>query len=224
MKVATRQEPPMIDIISPDKRSRYAGPLMQMHRDRKIVFVDGLGWQLSAPGSWLEVDAYDNDHAVYLMARDEESGDHMGSLRLLPTTGPNLLEGVFPSLCPDGPPRAGNIWEISRLVTAPHEGTPGTRVLKVHRLLALALIEFGLLNGIDHYVLVAESQRVPALLSIGWRVTPLSLPTAYDGGPLIEALQIDVDAEIAVRLRERMGVAGSVFVGGTESNPDRRAA
>jgi N-acyl-L-homoserine lactone synthetase len=212
----------MIDIISPDKRWRYAGPLMQMHRDRKIVFVDGLGWRLSAPGSWLEVDEYDNDHAVYLMARDEESGDHLGSLRLLPTTGPNLLEGVFASLCPDGVPRAENVWEISRLVTAPHEGTPGTRVLKVHRLLALALIEFGLLNGIEHYVLVAESQRVPALLSIGWRVKPLSLPTAYEGGPLLEVLQIDVDETTGNRLRDRLGIASSVFVGADDG--DRKAA
>jgi N-acyl-L-homoserine lactone synthetase len=214
----------MIDMISPDRRWRYAGPLMQMHRDRKIVFVDGLGWQLSAPGSWLEVDAYDNDHAVYLMARDETSGDHIGSLRLLPTTGPNLLEGVFGSLCPGGAPRAGDVWEISRLVTAPHEGTPGTRVLKVHRLLALALIEFGLLNGIRHYVLVAESQRVPALLSIGWRVKPLSLPTPYGGGPLIEALQIDVDAAVGARLRDRLGIASSVFVGMEDAVSDRRAA
>jgi N-acyl-L-homoserine lactone synthetase len=224
MKGATRQEPPMIDMISPDRRSRYAGPLMQMHRDRKIVFVDGLGWQLSAPGSWLEVDAYDNDHAVYLMARDEESGDHMGSVRLLPTTGPNLLAGVFGSLCPDGAPHADNIWEISRLVTAPHEGTPGTRVLKVHRLLALALIEFALLNGIDHYVLVAESQRVPALLSIGWRVTPLSLPTPCEGGQLIEALRIDVDPGIANRLRERLGISSSVFAGMDDARADRKAA
>ena len=26
----------MIDMISPDRRSRYAGPLMQMHRDRGV--------------------------------------------------------------------------------------------------------------------------------------------------------------------------------------------
>ena len=194
---------------------------MQMHRDRKLVFVDGLGWRLSAPGSWLEVDEYDNDHAVYLMARDEESGDHLGSLRLLPTTGPNLLAGVFAHLCPDGAPQAENIWEISRLVTSPTEGQAGTRLLRVHRLLALALVEFALLNGIDRYVLLAESQRVPALLSIGWRVTPLSLPTPYEG-QLLEVLQIEGDGATGVRLRERLGIAASVFVGaGVE---ERRAA
>jgi N-acyl-L-homoserine lactone synthetase len=210
----------MIDMISPDKRWRYAGPLMQMHRDRKLVFVDGLGWQLGNAGSWLEIDAYDNDHAVYLMARDQQSGDHLGSLRLLPTTGPNLLAGVFADLCLDGVPEAANVWEISRLVTSPNEGRAGTRVLRVHRLLALALVEFGLLNGIDHYVLVAESQRVPALLSIGWRVMPLSLPTPYEG-QMLEVLRIDVDAATGSRLRERLGIAKSVFVG---ADDDQREA
>ena len=201
----------MIDMIAPENRWRFAAPLMQMHRDRKLVFVDGLGWRLSAPGSWLEVDAYDNDHAVYLMARDEESGDHQGSVRLLPTTGPHLLEGVFADLCPDGVPRAADTWEISRLVTSP-AGQPGMRLMRVHRLLALALIEFALLNDIRHYVLVAESQRVPALLSIGWKVRPLSLPTPYDD-QLLEVLRIDVAEEIGDRLRERLGIESSVFAG-----------
>lgn len=210
----------MIDMISPDKRWRYAAPLMQMHRDRKLVFVDGLGWRLSAPGSWLEIDAYDNEQAVYLMARDEESGDHLGSVRLLPTTGPHLLEGVFAGLCPGGAPSAGDVWEISRLVTSPSSGQPGTRVLRVHRLLALALIEFALLNGIHRYVLVAESQRVPALLSIGWRVRPLSLPTPYED-QLLEVLEIHVTAADGERLRERLGIEESVFVGDVEG---RKAA
>ena len=211
----------MIDLISPDKRWRYAAPLMQMHRDRKLVFVDSLGWQLRAPGSWLEVDEYDNDHAVYLMARDGKSGDHRGSVRLLPTTRPHMLEELFGALCPQGSPRRDDVWEISRLVTSP-SGLPGTRVLGVHRLLALALVEFGLLNGIRHYVLVAESQRVPALLSIGWRVRPLSLPTEYDG-QLLEVLQVDVDAQVGERLRERLGIVDTVFTG-TGDDDVRRAA
>jgi N-acyl-L-homoserine lactone synthetase len=216
----------MIDMISPDKRWRFAAPLMQMHRDRKLVFVDGLGWRLSAPGSWLEVDEYDNDQAVYLMARDEENGDHLGSVRLLPTTGPHLLEGVFGSLCPDGCPRSDDVWEISRLVTSPLTGQPGTRLLRVHRMLSLALVEFALMHGIRHYVLVAESQRVPALLSIGWKVQPLSLPTRYED-QMLEVLRIDVTEEVGVRLRERLGIEHSIFAPGHDpaiNHGERRAA
>ncbi len=199
----------MIDTIYPEDRHAYSTPLIQMYHDRKRVFIDQLGWQLKNPGSWLELDDYDNEAAVYLMARDVEDGSHRGSVRLLPTTGAHMMEGVFSDLCPDGAIRSPNVWEISRLVATTH-GRAGARLVRVHRLLALALVEFALLNGIDDYVLVAESARVPALLSVGWRVTPLSLPTEY-AGETIEALRIHIDAETLPRMRARLGYEGPVL-------------
>ena len=192
----------MIDMILPDDRHAYATPLIQMYHDRKRVFVDHLGWRLKSPGSWLELDDYDNDAAVYLMARDGDDGSHIGSVRLLPTTGPHMMDGVFPELCAEGNLRGDNVWEISRLV-ATVQGRAGTRLLRVHRMLALGLVEFAQLNNIDSYVLVAESQRVPALLSVGWMVTPLCLPTLHEG-EMIEALQIHIQADSLERMRARL--------------------
>jgi len=212
----------MIDLILPGERTSYAGPLMQMYHDRKRVFVDELGWQLQSPGSWLELDDYDNEAAVYLMARDGETGDRRGSVRLLPTTGPHLMSGVFPDLCVDGLIRSPSCWEISRLV-ASVDGKTGTRLLRVHRLLALALVEFALLNDIDRYVLVAESQRVPALLSMGWQVTPLSLPTPCDG-QMIEALCIHVGPDTLDAMRARLGRDADVLTGAFAGAPTARAA
>ncbi len=169
----------MIDQIFPEQRHAFAMPLLQMYHDRKRVFVDGLGWRLKNPGSWLEVDDFDNEHAVYLMAREAESGAHMGSVRLLPTTKPHMMDSLFEALCPEGVIRESGTWEISRLVASTN-GRAGTRLLRVHRLLALGLVEFAELNDIQRYVLVAETPRVPALLSVGWKVTPLSLPAEYD--------------------------------------------
>lgn len=200
----------MIDQIFPDERQFFASPLLQMYHDRKRVFVDELGWQLRTPGSWLELDDYDNDKAVYLLARDAETGDHRGSVRLLPTTAPHMMAGVFPDLCAEGVIRDAACWEISRLVASTH-GQAGTRLVRVHRMLALALVEFALLNKIDSYVLVAESQRVPALLSVGWQVTPLSLPTEHEG-QMIEALQIRIDDETLPRMRNRLGYDANVLV------------
>ena len=199
----------MIDTIYPDDRHSFATPLIQMYHDRKRVFIDHLGWRLKTPGSWLELDDYDNDVAVYLMARDGEDGSHIGSVRLLQTTGPHMMEGVFPELCAEGVLRGPNVWEISRLV-ATVQGRAGTRLLRVHRMLALALVEFALLNQIDSYVLVAESQRVPALLSVGWHVTPLSLPTEHEG-EMIEALKIQIEPDSLVRMRMRLGYDSAVL-------------
>jgi len=193
----------MIDLIFPEDRGQFASPLLQMYHDRKRVFIDELGWRLKSPGSWLELDDYDNEAAVYLLARDPETGDHLGSVRLLPTTSSHMMEGVFPDLCMEGPIRSESTWEISRLV-ASINGKAGTRLLRVHRMLALSIVEFALLNNIDSYVLVAESPRVPALLSVGWSVTPLSLPTEHDG-EMIEALKIEIDEQTLPRMRKRLG-------------------
>jgi N-acyl-L-homoserine lactone synthetase len=192
----------MIDLVLPEARYRFAAALMEMHSDRKQVFVDRLNWSLPARGSWLEVDQFDNDFAVYLLALD--GGRHQGSVRLLPSTCPTMLASLFPGLCPDGVPEGEEVWEISRLVTSPRDAS-GASVLKLHRLLALALIEFALLNGIRRYNLVAEARRVPALLAIGWTVAPLGLPT-WCAGEELQALQVRIDDETLERVRARVRV------------------
>jgi N-acyl-L-homoserine lactone synthetase len=194
-------------MVLPEARFLYAGALMEMHHDRKQVFVDRLGWTLPSPGSWLEVDQFDNDYAVYLLAREE--GRHQGSVRLLPSTRPNMLESLFSHLCPGGVPGGEDVWEISRLVTSPREAS-GLSVLKVHRLLALALVEFALLNRISGFNIVAEAKRVPTLLAMGWAVHPLGLPTLSHGEEL-QALQVRIEEDTLERVRARVRIWQSVL-------------
>ncbi len=52
----------MIDLVLPEARIVFAASLMQMHQDRKRVFVDRLGWDLPARGSWIEVDEFHNEY------------------------------------------------------------------------------------------------------------------------------------------------------------------
>lgn len=199
----------MIDLVLPEARLGFAGALMQMHHDRKRVFVDQLGWRLPVRGSWLEVDEFDNEFAVYLLARSAEDGSHQASLRLLPTTRPHMLADLFSALCEGPPPVGDGCWEISRLVTRPAVAV-GTALLRVHRLLALALLEFAACNEVTAYSLVIEANRVPALLAIGWPVIPLGLPMSIDGQEL-QALQINVRPDTLTRLRARLRVDAPVL-------------
>jgi acyl-homoserine lactone synthase len=198
----------MIDLVLPESRFDYAGALMEMHHDRKQVFVDRFGWRLPAKGSWLEVDQFDDDFAVYLLARSAE-GRHQGSVRLLPSSRPHMMDTLFSCLCPDGVPSGDDIWEISRLVTNPTDAS-GTSVLKVHRLLALALVEFAAANRINAYSLVAEASKVPALLSVGWGVMPIGLPTMVEGAEL-QALRIDLQPHTLEWMRQRLRIDHSVL-------------
>ncbi|HEV2747193.1 MAG TPA: acyl-homoserine-lactone synthase [Allosphingosinicella sp.] len=191
----------MIDVVDPESRWRFSQPLMEMYHHRKRVFVDQLGWDLPSAGSWLEVDEFDHDSAVYLLARNEADGAHLGSVRLLPTTGPHMLTSIFSELCPVGAPQGPDCWEISRLVTNP--GTVrGATCVRVHRMLARGLVEFARLNGIRRFTLVAEVSRVPALLAIGWAVSPISLAAVVDGETL-QALQIEIEHDTVEKLARR---------------------
>jgi N-acyl-L-homoserine lactone synthetase len=178
-----------IRMIHPSERWEHSVSLMQMHHDRKRVFVDRLGWRLPTGAGWLEVDEFDHDFAVYLMAVDDNDR-HLGSVRLLPTTRRHMLQAIFPDLCPGGAPCGEDVWEISRFLATPGR-CGGTAILRIYRLLAAALMEFAELNGASRFTLVAETKRMPALLSIGWTVHPLSLPTLVEG-EWIEAAEIVV--------------------------------
>ena len=194
-----------LKIVHPAERWQYSRTMMEMHHHRKQIFVDRLGWDLPSRGSWLEVDEFDNEHAVYIMTVGQD-GSHLGSVRLLPTTRPHMLSTLFADLCPAGAPTGKKVWEISRLVATP-DGADGRNVLRVHRLLALGILEFGLANGIERFTFVAESGRMPALLSIGWQALPLSLPALY-AGSLIEAAEIIVDESCLDHVRRRAGRDG----------------
>jgi N-acyl-L-homoserine lactone synthetase len=208
-----------VELVLPEQRLDFAAPLMQMHQDRKRVFVDTLGWKLASACSWLEVDDFDDHRAVYLLVRSATTGDHEGSVRLLPTDGPHMLPSLFSDLCAGPVPRGEDIWEISRLVSRPAD-IAGTSVVKVHRLLSLALVEFALLNSITRYTLVTEAQRVPALLSVGWSVTPLGLPTSWMEQEL-QALQISISAATLPMMRKRLRIGHPIF---QAPAPDRQAA
>ena len=190
-----------LKIIEPHQRWQFSRAMMEMHHHRKQIFVDRLGWDLPSKGSWLEIDEFDNDDAVYIMAVSADGSSHLGSVRLLPTTKPHMLDTIFTGLCSGAAPTGKTVWEISRLLATP-EGADGRNILRVHRLLAMGIVEFGRHHGVERFTLVAESHRMPALLSIGWRVLPLSLPVQM-GGSLVEAAEIVLEERTFDLVRRR---------------------
>jgi acyl homoserine lactone synthase len=88
--------------------------LEQMGHYRREVFINRLGWELNTING-MELDEFDGPDAVYVCSHDDE-GNVNGVARLLPTTGPYLMEKVFPQLWGGGKhvPRDPQIWELSR--------------------------------------------------------------------------------------------------------------
>src|SRR3982074_1270924 len=104
---------PMIRIVTKDNAERNVSNLYEMHRIRKAVFKDRLGWAVTVTRA-LEGGEYQAPGASYVLSMDRY-GNLNGCVRLLPTTGPNMLRVIFPSFVTKGAvPRGKRVWEASR--------------------------------------------------------------------------------------------------------------
>jgi len=198
-----------VRLIDSSARLRFSSELVQMHHDRKRVFVDQLGWKLCAPGSWLEIDQFDTEYTVYLVVCAPDDGRHLASVRLNPTTRPHMLNTIFASLCDGGPLTGPAIWESSRFTIAPLNQR-GAEVMRLSRYLALAHVEFALLNGVTSYTMIGEVHRVATVVSMGWKVRPLCLPKECERSR-IQALEVSIDADTLATMRRRFGIDHDVL-------------
>jgi N-acyl-L-homoserine lactone synthetase len=163
----------------------------QMFQERKRVFIDLLGWDLPALAGRYEVDQFDIPATRYIICASAQ-GEHLGSLRLLPCNGPNLLGSVFPYLCESDAPSAPDMWEISRLCLSRNIKACERRFVRDQ--LATAVTLYALEEGIRAYCCVADMPWYSQLASFGWRCEPLGLPQPLDKG-MIGALKILIDAD-----------------------------
>jgi acyl-homoserine lactone synthase len=189
----------MVDVITANNRHKFASLIDQMHRDRKAVFVDRLKWDVPVVDGIYEIDQFDIDDAIYLVATDPKHQHHLGSVRLLPSKGPHLLGDVFPHLCDQAVPVGDDVWEITRMCTHPSKELDA---LAIRRLLVVALCEFGLLYGIRTYTVVTHMQMVSALIAVGWECEPLGEPQLV-AGDMVGALAIKISPATLQFLRSR---------------------
>ncbi|MFH0301069.1 acyl-homoserine-lactone synthase [Bradyrhizobium sp. 31Argb] len=149
---------------------------MGMHRLRGRVFKDRLDWDVSV-SSGLEIDQYDTFRPTYLLAL--EQNDVVGCVRLLPTTGPNMLADTFPVLLDGNPaPKATRIWESSRFCvdTKSVAATAESGLRKATFLLFAAMIEWGQQHNLRAIATVTDLRMERILRRAGWHLDRLGTP------------------------------------------------
>jgi acyl homoserine lactone synthase len=106
---------------------------------RRDVFINQLGWELNTVNG-MELDEFDGPDAVYVCSHDGE-GNVNGVARLLPTTGPYLMEKVFPQLWAGNKlPHDPQIWELSRFAMVDTAKTAGVLPHQASALAASTLL------------------------------------------------------------------------------------
>jgi acyl homoserine lactone synthase len=155
----------MLEIVQAGQAGKTS-LLFDMHRLRKRVFKDRMGWDVQITQGGLEVDQFDSPEAVYLLSLNG-AGRVIGNWRLLPTTGPTMIRDVWPQFLDSLPmPVSATVWEASRFAVDSPEGQSQEGLAEVNQAtqeLFCGLTEVCLLTGIRE-VYTLYDMRIARLL------------------------------------------------------------
>jgi N-acyl-L-homoserine lactone synthetase len=194
----------MLFLVNAENRHSFEHDLLEMHRQRRRVFVDGLGWPLPLAGT-VETDQYDAEDVIYLLVKDNPHARLRASVRLLRTDRPHPLLDLFPDLCEGPVPCGSNVWEVSRFCTDPGLAGRRDRLALLWQIIC-ACLETALRFGIERLTFIANRALRPLALNCGWDAAPLG-PTRADRHDEVTAIAVDVTHAGLRRVRDRFGVA-----------------
>ena len=187
-----------------------------MFRNRAETFSERLGWEVVVKNGH-ERDDFDDANPLYLVSVDPETERYWGSLRLLPTTGPNMLRDVFPQLLGEGQTiESATVWESSRICAIAVDGQPERTQKGVNLALGELLAgigEVGLIAGLTQIVSVFDARIFRVLKAAGCNPEIVGRPQRI-GGIMCYAGMFDISEKLLIALREFLGIEGSVLAPG----------
>lgn len=202
----------MIVIVNGSERDQHRILVNEMYKQRARVFKDRLGWDVVVRDG-LEMDEFDEINPLYLISVDDVTGRLRGSLRLLPTTGPNMLRDVFSELLPDGLViESATVWEGSRFAMDPDLAVPqpGRPISHVTGELLAGIVELGLKVGLTEIASVIDARMVRILRLAGYPAELIS-PARRIGVCITYAGLSEISEAALASIRKTCGITGSVL-------------
>jgi acyl homoserine lactone synthase len=202
----------MIRVVNGLNYENYASDLDQMFKLRKRVFHDRLGWEVNVSGAY-EIDSYDFLKPLYVLALDDSGKRVVGSLRLLPSTGPNMLADTFYDLLPEGKIfRNPTIWESSRYCVDTELASQWCKqgVHQASAELLLALYEIGQMAGLSFVVSVIDLRMERILRRLSCAGERIGEPRKYGAVSAI-AGHWEISDEMLQQVRNASGIQHSVL-------------
>ena len=201
----------MMYMIQSSRFAEFTQELAEMHRLRYRVFKERLDWEVAVSGD-MEVDEYDSLQPVYLLY-SSGAGRIEGCVRLLPTTGPNMLRDSFPALLgPNRAPASPVIWESSRFsldVEPDRRRAQGGLSPATYELFA-GMVEFGLARGLSDIVTVTDARMERILRRAGWPLRRIH-DAQRVGSTLAVAGFLEISAAALARLQAVGNLHGPVL-------------
>ncbi len=207
----------MLKIIEGSYASFFPREMDAMFRNRAETFSDRLGWEVVVKDG-RERDVFDYASPLYLVSVDPDTEEYWGSLRLLPTTGPNMLRDVFPQLLDGGYIESATIWESSRICAAALPGQPERNRSGVNYVLCeliLGIGEVAVAAGLTQIVSVFDARIFRVLKAAGCNPEIIGTPQRI-GGVMSYAGLFDTGEGPLKAFRAATGIDHSVLAPGAK--------
>ncbi|MBV8851002.1 MAG: GNAT family N-acetyltransferase [Methylobacteriaceae bacterium] len=194
----------MIYALTPENRDLYRHFVEQQFQLRHSIFVKEKGWKEFERQSVYEMDQYDDEEAIYLLAVEEDRV--FAGFRLYPTVRSHMLSSAFPQLVEGKIPQGPDILEWSRIFIVREKRDSG-----VYYELGSAMHEFCFARNIKSVTAVIQMARLAVMRNAGFAVRPLGLPKDIGGQPFL-AVQVAVREEALEAVRRAGDIQGPVIV------------
>ena len=169
----------MLKLIEGSYASFFPKEIDAMFRNRAETFSNRLGWEVVVKDGY-ERDSFDAANPLYLVSVDPDTEEYWGSLRLLPTTGPNMLRDVFPQLLDGECIESATIWESSRICTAAARSQPERSKSAASCVLSeliLGIGEVAVAAGLTQIVSVFDARMFRVLRAAGSNPQVIGTPS-----------------------------------------------
>ncbi|GAA6188004.1 acyl-homoserine-lactone synthase [Litorivita sp. NS0012-18] len=188
----------MIRYIYANDLHAYPKLARSMFLDRADQFKTRLGWEVTVDANGEERDEYDALNPLYVIW-EKADGTHGGSMRLLPTTGPVMINDHFSHLTGGVHIESPLIWECTRFCLA-RDTDPNTAAA-----LMLAGGEVMTGFGVKHYAGVFDARMVRIYRLIG--SSPEVLGSQGAGRDKISVGLWEFTPEAQARVAQRAGIS-----------------
>lgn len=201
----------MIKLVAGSHRADFPREIAQMHEIRKRTFHDRLHWRVTTLRDW-DIDEFDALNPLYLLSVDDNNNVR-GSLRLLPTTGPNMLADVFPELLDDGMRiESATVWESSRFSVEQEAASERSDNLlnRTTGELLTGIVEVGLLAGLTEVVSIYDAMFARILRRANCAAELIGKPARL-GDIMGYAALFEISDRMLTNLRTAAGIAEPVL-------------
>lgn len=197
----------MIEVIQTGQFGK-TNSIIEMHKVRKFIFKDRMGWDVDINEGGLEIDDYDLPETVYILARDDRNRVS-GVWRMLPSASPSMIRNIWPEFLNSfDMPVHESAWEVSRFGVYTDTSSTRENIKTSNRITAeliLGLLTVCQLTGISDIYTMYNLQIAKSVGKIGFFAEATSNEICIEGKASV-AGRIRTDTEALNRVKHITGM------------------